>query len=80
VRFHSDPADQIMVATARNHGSELVMMDQRILSYPHVTLARMDSSASGFAIGAFGFGTEWQQRRVGYLRAGVAGDGPLTAR
>ena len=40
--FHSDPADQIIVATARNHGSELVAMDRRILSYPHVPLARMD--------------------------------------
>jgi PIN domain nuclease of toxin-antitoxin system len=40
--FHSDPADQIIVATARNHGSELVTMDRRILSYPHVPLARMD--------------------------------------
>jgi len=40
--FHSDPADQIIVATARHHGSELVTMDQRILSYPHVPLARVD--------------------------------------
>jgi len=40
--FHSDPADQIIVATARNHGSELVTMDRRILSYPHVQLAGMD--------------------------------------
>lgn len=39
--FHSDPADQIIVATARHHGSELVTMDQRILSYPHVPLARV---------------------------------------
>ena len=41
--FHSDPADQIIVATARHHGSELVTMDQRILSYPHVPLARIGS-------------------------------------
>ena len=41
--FHSDPADQIIVATARHHGSELVTMDQRILSYPHVPLARVGS-------------------------------------
>jgi len=40
--FHSDPADQIIVATARHHGSELITMDQRILSYPHVPLARVD--------------------------------------
>ena len=40
--FHSDPADQIIVATARNHGSDLVTMDRRILSYPHVPLARMN--------------------------------------
>lgn len=41
-KFHSDPADQIIVATARHHGSELVTMDQRILSYLHVPLARVD--------------------------------------
>lgn len=40
--FHRDPADQIIVATARHHGCELVTMDQRILSYPHVPLARVD--------------------------------------
>lgn len=38
-RFHSDPADQIIVATARRYGGELVTMDQRILAYPHVSLA-----------------------------------------
>lgn len=40
--FHSDPADQIIVATARHHGSALVTMDQRILSYAHVPLARVN--------------------------------------
>jgi PIN domain nuclease of toxin-antitoxin system len=38
----STKADQIIVATARHHGCELVTMDQRILSYPHVPLARVD--------------------------------------
>ncbi|MFM7521550.1 MAG: PIN domain-containing protein [Planctomycetota bacterium] len=37
---HNDPADQIIVATARAHGSQLVTMDRRILDYPHVNLAR----------------------------------------
>ena len=40
--FHGDPADQIIVATARHHESRLVTMDQRILSYLHVPLARID--------------------------------------
>ena len=40
--FHRDPADQIIVATARHYGCELVTMDQRILSYPHVPLALID--------------------------------------
>jgi PIN domain nuclease of toxin-antitoxin system len=40
--FHSDPADQIIVATARHYRSELMTMDQRILSYQHVPLARVD--------------------------------------
>ena len=38
--FHNDPADQIIVATARAHGSQLVTMDRRILAYPHVNVAR----------------------------------------
>ena len=37
--FHNDPADQIIVATARAHGSQLVTMDRRILAYPHVNVA-----------------------------------------
>ena len=40
-QFHADPADQIIVATARHFSSDLVTMDQRILSYPHVPLAQM---------------------------------------
>lgn len=34
--FHRDPADQIIVATARIHNCPLVTLDQRILAYPHV--------------------------------------------
>ena len=34
--FRSDPADEIIVATARAHQCELVTSDARILSYPHV--------------------------------------------
>jgi PIN domain nuclease of toxin-antitoxin system len=34
--FHGDPADQILVATARRHGAVLVSKDQRIRSYAHV--------------------------------------------
>jgi PIN domain nuclease of toxin-antitoxin system len=35
-QFHRDPADQIIVATARVFDCELVTEDQRILDYPHV--------------------------------------------
>lgn len=35
-KFHKDPADQIIVATARVHGAPLLTADARILSYPHV--------------------------------------------
>jgi len=35
--FHSDPADRIIVATARFLGAPLVTRDSRIRSYPHVT-------------------------------------------
>jgi PIN domain nuclease of toxin-antitoxin system len=34
--FHGDPADQILVATARHHGAALVTRDQRIRQYAHV--------------------------------------------
>jgi PIN domain nuclease of toxin-antitoxin system len=36
--FHRDPADQIIVATARIYNCPLVTMDQRIRGYPHVQL------------------------------------------
>ena len=34
--FHRDPADQIIVATARVYDCPLVTSDTRILQYPHV--------------------------------------------
>jgi PIN domain nuclease of toxin-antitoxin system len=34
--FHKDPADQIIVATARILGLELLAVDEKILKYPHV--------------------------------------------
>lgn len=34
--FHRDPADQIIVATARVHACPLLTADQRIQDYPHV--------------------------------------------
>lgn len=34
--FHGDPADQIIVATARQHGATLVTKDGRLRAYPHV--------------------------------------------
>jgi PIN domain nuclease of toxin-antitoxin system len=33
--FHKDPADRILVATARLHELTLLTMDERILRYPH---------------------------------------------
>jgi PIN domain nuclease of toxin-antitoxin system len=34
--FHRDPADQIIVATARVHRCDLVTSDEKIVKYPHV--------------------------------------------
>ena len=34
--FHGDPADQILVATARRQGAVMVTKDQQIRRYPHV--------------------------------------------
>lgn len=35
-KFHKDPADQIIVATARVHGCKLVTSDTKIIKYPHI--------------------------------------------
>jgi PIN domain nuclease of toxin-antitoxin system len=37
--FHRDPADQIIVATARLYNCPLVTADQQIRAYPHVQIA-----------------------------------------
>ncbi len=34
--FHADPADRVIVATARIHNLTLLTSDKRILNYPHV--------------------------------------------
>jgi len=34
--FHEDPADQILVATAREEDATILTKDERILAYPHV--------------------------------------------
>ncbi len=36
--FHRDPADQIIVATARVHDCPLLTVDKKILNYEHVKL------------------------------------------
>ena len=36
--FHRDPADQIIVATARVYNCPLLTADRKILKYPHVKL------------------------------------------
>ena len=35
-QFHPDPADRILVSTARNHSLVLLTADEKILKYPHV--------------------------------------------
>ncbi len=39
-QFHRDPADELIVATARVHACPLLTADAKILSYPHVTLLK----------------------------------------
>ena len=34
--FHKDPADRIIVATARVSRSQIITKDQKIIEYPHV--------------------------------------------
>ncbi len=38
--FHRDPADQIIVATARLHDCPLLTVDDKILNYSHVKLLK----------------------------------------
>ena|ERR1051326_3745108 len=38
--FHRDPADQIIVATARWYDCPLLTVDEKILAYPHVRTLR----------------------------------------
>lgn len=38
--FHRDPADQIIVATARIHDCPLLTIDDKILNYSHVKLLK----------------------------------------
>ncbi len=40
--FHRDPADQLIVATARVLNLPLVTMDSKILQYPHVKLSSVN--------------------------------------
>jgi PIN domain nuclease of toxin-antitoxin system len=37
--LHNDPADRIIIATARNIGATLITKDEKILRYPHVKAA-----------------------------------------
>lgn len=37
-KFHRDPADRLIVATARARGCPLVTADQKIRDYPHVRI------------------------------------------
>ena len=36
--FHKDPADRMIVATARKHGFPLISADEKIRAYPHVNV------------------------------------------
>lgn len=45
--FHRDPADQIIVATARVLDVPLVTVDFKILAYPHVKLASNQEAEVG---------------------------------
>ena len=38
--FHKDPADQIIVATARVHNCRLLTVDAKILNYEHVNILK----------------------------------------
>jgi PIN domain nuclease of toxin-antitoxin system len=38
--FHRDPADQIIVATARVYDIPLMTADSKLIEYPHVRIAR----------------------------------------
>ena len=39
-KFHKDPADQLIVATARVHDIQLLTADEKIMKYPFVKLLK----------------------------------------
>ena len=41
--FHRDPADQLIVATARIHDIPILTVDRRILAYKHVRMLEQNS-------------------------------------
>ena len=43
--FHRDPADQIIVATARVNSASLLTLDTKIRGYEHVRLADLDENS-----------------------------------
>ena len=43
-KFHRDPIDQIIVATARIHGLSLLTIDEKILMYSHVETIKNKSN------------------------------------
>ncbi len=50
--FHRDPADEIIVATARVRNVPLLTLDRKILAYPHVRIADTKSPGPKSANGA----------------------------
>lgn len=44
--FHRDPADQIIVATARIHDCPLLTLDRKILEYDHVKLLQQSEGTA----------------------------------
>jgi hypothetical protein len=46
VSFQKDPADRVVVATARLHGCTLLSADRLILDYPHVSARNARTSGS----------------------------------
>ena len=47
--FHRDPADQLIVATARTLGCRLLTSDRKILAYPHVETGAREPGVHGDA-------------------------------
>ena len=62
--FHKDPADQMIVATARVNGLSLMTLDSKILAYSHVSLVEVWETSNILTHGDIGKLLPFERERI----------------